>query len=203
MRLAKGSHRCRTGAREARAGVSPSGAAGVQDDKPDAAQPRMIPGARTPLPSFPAISSISSAIFFAWFIRALANSKIFDVLFGHVLFGHFAFEINDLQRDWACAGNKLRHSTAGDQKLPSRTFRLKNMARSPSAFRQTDITKALKAVRAAGYGTARVQIDRNGKIDITTMTESEAQTDAATSAEDADDADLDRELTDWEQHRGR
>lgn len=49
------------------------------------------------------------------------------------------------------------------------------MPRSPSAFRQTDITKALKAIRTAGYSAARVQIDRNGKIDITTMTDGEAQ----------------------------
>ena len=77
------------------------------------------------------------------------------------------------------------------------------MRRSPSAFRQTDITKALKAVRAAGYGAARVQIDRNGKIDITTMAEGEAQADAASAADDADDTDLDRELTDWEERRGR
>jgi hypothetical protein len=43
------------------------------------------------------------------------------------------------------------------------------MARSPSAFRQTDITKA------AGYSAARVQIDQNGKIDIVTTPEGEAQ----------------------------
>ena len=73
------------------------------------------------------------------------------------------------------------------------------MARSPSAFRQTDITKALKAVRAAGYSAARVQIDRNGKIDITTMTEGEAQMDRTAPG----DTDLDRELTDWEERRGR
>jgi hypothetical protein len=49
------------------------------------------------------------------------------------------------------------------------------MARSPSAFRQTDITKALKAVQAAGYSAARVQSDQNGKIDIVTTPEGEAQ----------------------------
>jgi hypothetical protein len=33
----------------------------------------------------------------------------------------------------------------------------------------------LKAIRNAGYSAARVQIYQNGKIDITTMTEGEAQ----------------------------
>lgn len=39
------------------------------------------------------------------------------------------------------------------------------MARSASAFRQSDITKALKAARAAGYEQPEVEIDlKSGKI---------------------------------------
>ena len=73
------------------------------------------------------------------------------------------------------------------------------MARSPSAFRQTDITKALKAVRAAGYSAARVLIGKDGRIEIATTTDGEAQTTGGTP----DDPDLDRELADWEERRGR
>lgn len=36
--------------------------------------------------------------------------------------------------------------------------------RAPCAFRQTDITRALKAARAAGFESVRVEIDRDGKI---------------------------------------
>jgi hypothetical protein len=44
------------------------------------------------------------------------------------------------------------------------------MSRTPSAFKQTDVTRALKAVRAAGYSAARILIGKDGQIDITTAT---------------------------------
>jgi hypothetical protein len=47
------------------------------------------------------------------------------------------------------------------------------MGRSASTFRQTDITRALKAVRAAGYSAVRVLIDKMGRIEIATAAESE------------------------------
>ena len=42
------------------------------------------------------------------------------------------------------------------------------MARAPSTFRQHDVTRAVKAVAAAGVGIARVEIDKAGKITIIT-----------------------------------
>ena len=40
------------------------------------------------------------------------------------------------------------------------------MARAPCTFRQQDVTRAIKAVAAAGGGIARVEIDRAGRIVI-------------------------------------
>jgi hypothetical protein len=38
------------------------------------------------------------------------------------------------------------------------------MPRAPQKFRETVVTRAIKAVRAAGEEVARVEIDRDGRI---------------------------------------
>ena len=43
------------------------------------------------------------------------------------------------------------------------------MPRAPSAFKQRDLTKAVKAVVAAGVDIARVEIDKAGRITIITL----------------------------------
>jgi hypothetical protein len=47
------------------------------------------------------------------------------------------------------------------------------MARAPSTFRQGDVTRAIRAVTAAGQAVLRVEVDRNGKIIIVTAGEPE------------------------------
>jgi hypothetical protein len=42
-------------------------------------------------------------------------------------------------------------------------------SRAPSVFKQRDLTKAVKAMLAAGVDIARVEIDRAGTIRIITM----------------------------------
>ena len=38
------------------------------------------------------------------------------------------------------------------------------MGRNPSTFKQRDVTKAVKAVTAAGIQIARVEVDKDGRI---------------------------------------
>jgi hypothetical protein len=42
------------------------------------------------------------------------------------------------------------------------------MPRAPSAFKQRDLTRVVKAVVAAGVDIARITIDKQGKIEIIT-----------------------------------
>ena len=66
------------------------------------------------------------------------------------------------------------------------------MRRAPSTFRQQDVTRAVKAVAAAGVHIARIEIDKAGKIVII----------AAEALHLAAD-DLDRELTEFEARHGQ
>lgn len=69
------------------------------------------------------------------------------------------------------------------------------MARSPTTFRQRDVTAAIKAAGAAGLLVSRVEIDKSGKIVIVTGAQQELI---------KTQCDLDRELEEFEaKHEGR
>jgi hypothetical protein len=59
------------------------------------------------------------------------------------------------------------------------------MARTSSNFRQQDVTRAVKAVTAAGVHIVRIEIDKTGKISIIT-------TDAADRPGDVEGNEWDR-----------
>ena len=42
------------------------------------------------------------------------------------------------------------------------------MSRGPTTFRQRDVVAAVKAVTAAGYDVLRVEVDKAGRIIVTT-----------------------------------
>jgi hypothetical protein len=64
------------------------------------------------------------------------------------------------------------------------------MSRRPSTFKQSDVTRALKGVRAAGIEVFRVEIDVNGKLVVIT---------SAPSPDAGKDTDLDT----WKAQRAR
>ena len=66
------------------------------------------------------------------------------------------------------------------------------MARGPSSFRLVDVTRALRAVAAAGVGIVRVEVDRDGKIVVVTQPSPAGPQD-----------ELDRELADFEARHGQ
>jgi hypothetical protein len=66
------------------------------------------------------------------------------------------------------------------------------MARAPSTFRQQDVTRAVKAVTAAGVDIARVEIARDGRIVIVTA-----------EAQPAVQDNLDRELEEFNARHGQ
>jgi len=55
------------------------------------------------------------------------------------------------------------------------------MSRAPQAFRQGDVTKALKATVKAGIAVGRIEIEKNGKIVVVAAMPQDA--DGKTTAE--------------------
>ena len=68
------------------------------------------------------------------------------------------------------------------------------MSRRPCTFRQTDVTRALRAAKAAGVDVQRFEIDRDGKIVVVA---------GKPGVTDTPRDDLDQELAEFEaRHEG-
>jgi hypothetical protein len=65
------------------------------------------------------------------------------------------------------------------------------MPKGTSAFRQSDVTRAVKAVKAAGEPVARVEIDQEGKIVVIT------RVGTALVSDESDITTEDREVVLW------
>jgi hypothetical protein len=72
------------------------------------------------------------------------------------------------------------------------------MTRAPCPFKQTNVTRAIKAVMAAGLTVVGVKISLQGEIEVVTA-ERPVQDLTSLSPEDI----LDRELTEFEAHHGK
>jgi hypothetical protein len=65
--------------------------------------------------------------------------------------------------------------------------------RGPCTFRQTDVTRALRAARAAGFEHVRVEIDKDGKIAIV----------AGNGVDRPDEVAGENSFDQWMQHHAR
>jgi hypothetical protein len=74
------------------------------------------------------------------------------------------------------------------------------MPRASSTFRQTDVTRAVKAVRAAGVEVGKVEIRPDGTI---TIGAGSADKVGQTTDNGAVSNDLDRELAEFEERHGQ